>query len=424
MSLFSRLLLGFLVAVIATVAAQAIFAAVDPDSRLAPRLLLARGRLVHEQGQAALAQWEHEGDAAGLDRLKALSDTGLDVWLVTRDKVLGEHPIPATTLKAARRAIRNGSDKRSLLLWIDVLRPNEAVMAVDVPSASSRTRVIRIGFLILMPVLVCYGLSRWIYAPIGRLQKVAHSLGQGDLSVRAGLIQGYREAQELAGTFDGMADRIQGMIETQSRMLADVSHEIRSPLARIRLATEMARRGDVAKYLDRIERDVARLDKLVAALSTVVKTGQEPVSFEEIDLAALVTDVVGRFESQPGPTISTIIRPAKLTGDRRLLHSAAENLIRNAIAHSPPSGVIKVELSDGPPTLTVSDQGPGVPPEDLERIFEPFYRVSEARDRNTGGIGLGLAIVARVAHLHGGTVKANNLPEGGLEVTLSLTTRV
>lgn len=418
MSLFARLLLGFFLAVVATIAAQAVFYAADPDSRLAPRLLLARGRLVREQGESALLAWRREGKSAAIDRLTALDETGLDAWIVTPTEALGRSPIPPDILAAARIRLTGKSDDRALGIWSHPLREPNSLLVIGLPRNPRSVQIIRLLLLVLTPALVCFALSRWLSAPIAKLHHASAGLERGDLSARVGDLNGYREARDLAHTFDAMADRLQRMVEAQRRMLADVSHEIRSPLARIRLASEMARRGEVGKNLDRIDRDIARIDELVEAISTLVKTDHEAIARESLDLQSLVTEVLDAIDAAHPGRIEAHLEPLNLVGDRRLLRSAIENVVQNALTYSPSDRQIEVRLTSVPPTFQVRDFGPGVPASDLTRIFEPFYRVSSSRARNSGGSGLGLAIVARAAGLHGAKIGAENHPEGGLVVRI------
>ena len=230
---------------------------------------------------------------------------------------------------------------------------------------------------------------------------------------------------------------MQSLVTAQNRLLSDVSHELRSPLARMNLALELARRGDEAKKqnaIERIARESARLDVLIGELLTLsrLENGLRAETLDNaVDIAAIAREVEedAQFEAQnagrgvkvtfSGPEEGLIVR-----GDPELLHRAIENVTRNALRHTGDDSTVALELNvDGPNiVLTVADGGPGVPTDELDSIFRPFYRVEGARDRPDGGsgTGLGLAIAQRALAAHGGTISATNRPEGGLLVRLSL----
>jgi two-component system sensor histidine kinase CpxA len=232
----------------------------------------------------------------------------------------------------------------------------------------------------------------------------------------------------LAKDFDAMAERVQALVVAKETLLRDVSHELRSPLARIRMALALAERRVGAQSqpdLARIEREAERLDALVGQVMTLTRLRTTDAPRRDLlRLDQLIGEVVddARFE-YPDATIE--YSPAKeisLRGDADGLKSAVENVVRNALIYGDRSKPIEVRLDAGPATATVRvlDRGPGVPPPELERIFEPFYRTDKSRDHRQDGQGIGLAITARVTELHGGAVKAANRAEGGLEIGLEL----
>lgn len=287
----------------------------------------------------------------------------------------------------------------------------------------------RLGVLFLVVGGLSFWLARYLTSPVAPLRRATRKLSSGDLSARVeGKVTKRRdEIGELARDFDAMAERIEGLVESQQRLLRDVSHELRSPLARLGVALELARSraGEAASgQLDRIEREAGRLDELIGQLLLLQRLEAGTAEHERapVDLENLLADVVAdagfeaasggaevRFDGCPG---------CRVTGREALLRSAFDNVIRNAVHHSGSGSTVAVTLtfSDGVATVTIRDHGPGVAEENLERIFEPFFRVGEARDRATGGTGLGLAIAARAVKAHGGTICAVNHPEGGLKV--------
>jgi len=227
-----------------------------------------------------------------------------------------------------------------------------------------------------------------------------------------------------------MAERISSLISAQKRLLADISHELRSPLARLSVALELARKNAIpaaAPALDRIEREADRVNELVGQLLTLTRleSGAEKIPPDLVSLEELVQQVVSDadFEAQPMFREVKIVRldKCRVRGSWELLRSAVENVVRNAVRYTAEGTAVEVELRWKLDTalLSVRDHGPGVPPEELGHIFEPFYRVSAARDRASGGAGLGLSIAERTVKFHGGDISAENIP-GGLLVTIRL----
>jgi two-component system sensor histidine kinase CpxA len=273
-------------------------------------------------------------------------------------------------------------------------------------------------------------LARYVSAPIVRLQKASRALAAGALDTRVGAPSTRRadEVGTLARDFDAMAERIQALVTAKETLLRDVSHELRSPLARIRMALALAeRRAGAAAGPDlaRIEREAERLDALVGQVMTLTRLRTTDAPRRDlVRVDALVGEVVddARFEY---PDAHIDFAPAKdlsLRGDADGLKSAIENVVRNALIYGDRSKPIEVRLDADATTVTVRvmDRGPGVPAAELERIFEPFYRTDKSRDHRQDGQGIGLAITARVTELHGGTVRAANRAEGGLEIALKL----
>jgi signal transduction histidine kinase len=292
------------------------------------------------------------------------------------------------------------------------------------------TQIAVLTIAVLAAAITSLLLARYLSSPIVRLQKASRSLAAGALDTRVGHPFDRRkdEVGTLARDFDAMAERIQALVTDKETLLRDVSHELRSPLARIRVALALAqRRGDQAAQPDlaRIEREAERLDDLVGQVMTLtrLRTATAPRR-ELVSLDTVIAEVIddARFEHPQAELIYSGASAVELLGDSGGLKSAVENVVRNALAYSEPTQPIEVGLqaTAGQAIVRVCDRGPGVPPEDLTRIFEPFYRTDKSRDHQRNGQGIGLAITARVMELHGGTVEAANRPEGGLEVILKL----
>jgi len=291
---------------------------------------------------------------------------------------------------------------------------------------------------------MCYLLAWSMTSPVTRLRKAAQSLAAGELSARTGAPASGRrdELTELMRDFDRMAERIEGLVNSQSRLLKDVSHELRSPLARLSVALGLARQRatpagapELDLALNRIELEADRLNQLIQRLLTIsrLESGTDGLRKSTLSLRALVEQVAHDAEYETAGRPCHVSAPADgpdeydeylVEGDPDLLRSAVENVVRNATRYTAEGTAVEVRLerqiSNGKEGIVVRvlDRGPGVPSEALKKIFEPFYRLDDARNRQTGGSGLGLSIAERAIRLHGGQVRASNRKEGGLEVEI------
>jgi two-component system, OmpR family, sensor histidine kinase CpxA len=302
------------------------------------------------------------------------------------------------------------------------------------PPFSLWVRAMLLGVALGVSGLVSYLLARSISTPVRRLQVAAHTLSAGDMDARAGAEVTKRrdELGALGREFDSMADRLGSLIAARQRLLRDISHELRSPLARMEMAIGLARQdpGSTAEQLDRVERESDRLDQLIGHILDYARLERDPstLKFEDFDVAELVRQIVhdAEFESQSPPERLRVASDDTVTmrGDPNVLHSAIDNVVRNALLHGDRQQPIEVTLSNDAQVvrIAVRDHGSGVREEDLPLIFEPFYRAG-AKDSNhvsTEGTGIGLAITQRAAALHGGEVTAQNADGGGLIVTITL----
>ncbi len=286
--------------------------------------------------------------------------------------------------------------------------------------------------------LVCYLLSWYLTKPIVRLRTATRQLAAGDLTARTGAHAGARR-DEVAGLmrdFDAMAERIETLLKAQSRLLNDISHELRSPLARLNVALGLARQRagvESVDMLDRIELEASRLNELIGRILTLARLedGEQLVPQTPFPLDELVASVTedAEFEAQARHCHVTASIPEgnwMVRGNASLLHSAIENVVRNAIRYTHEGTSVEVELAGAEraghheAVLRVSDSGPGVPEDALGKLFEPFYRLDDARGRQTGGVGLGLAITERAVRFHGGKVTAFNRKPSGLMVEIRL----
>jgi two-component system, OmpR family, sensor histidine kinase CpxA len=290
---------------------------------------------------------------------------------------------------------------------------------------------------VLVSGIVCYVLARYLTSDVRRLRAATQQLAAGDLNARAVAPKGRRrdEIAQLVRDFNTMASRLQDLVSAQSRLLNDISHELRSPLARLSVALGLAwqRAGTEAESaLERIELEANRLNELIGRLLTLARLegGDDAMGRTPIALDELVQDIAedANYEAQSrGCRVHCVIeQEAVIFGSASLLHSAIENVVRNAMRHTSEGTDVEILLAQettggkSEAIVRVTDHGPGVPQESLDKLFRPFYRLDDARGRQTGGVGLGLAITERAVRLHGGSVRAANRPEGGLLVEIRL----
>ena len=422
-SLFAKILLWFLATVLAAfVGFNLIESRFDDAMRHAPmvrafRFQAREAREAYESGGAKALRWD-------LDRIQ---------WIFQAEAFLTD---------ANGRDLITGEDRSSLIrpgpwTW---LRRTQSVIArrtadgrywfiLSIPEATAGRSILPPEqFLVLLAVLVlCYLLARYLTSPLRALKAALERFGQGDFSARTGSTR-RDELGELARTFDRMAERIQNLVAAERRLLLDISHELRSPLARLGVAIELARSGENRDAaLDRIQKESDRLNLLVGGLLQSTRAEVDPNSLraQRVRLDELLTDIVNdcsiEAAARGGSLDLEVQGPMTVTGDPELLRRAAENVIRNAIRYTPPQSAVEVRLTRDNQTahLQVRDYGPGVPEEALSRIFQPFYRVEGDRNRESGGVGLGLAIAQRAVELHKGRLQASNA-HPGLRIEIDL----
>lgn len=279
--------------------------------------------------------------------------------------------------------------------------------------------------------IFCWFIARYLTRPLDRLGDAAAAIAEGRLETRVdpSLTSRRDEIAALARNFDRMAERIEALVNGQRRLLGDVSHELRSPLARLMVALTLVRQGpaeEIPGNLDRIALEARRLDTLIGQLLTLARidTGSHRGAPATFDLANLVQEVAADADFEGHPAARRVVfRPAPpclVQGFEELLRSAVENVVRNAVRHTPENTCVEVTVSQtaAEAILAIQDHGRGVPAHMLPEIFRPFCRVP--RDGNDEGAGLGLAIAERAVALHGGAIQARNVPEGGLMVEIHL----
>jgi signal transduction histidine kinase len=303
---------------------------------------------------------------------------------------------------------------------------------------SLQTLGLRLLVVLVIGGIFCYWLARYLTTPLLKLRTTTNELSEGNLSARVGtkLAKRRDEVGQLGRDFNLMAERLESMVKAQQRLLGDISHELRSPLARLGVALGLARQRSGAEAngaLDRIERESDNLNEMISQLLTLTRleSGTDGRKRTDVDLEALVREVAddANYEARSLNRGVQVVSTDKcsIKGVEELLRSAVENVVRNAVRYTREGTSVEVALrkqnggSDNFAVISVRDRGNGVPEEALEKIFRPFYRTEDARDRQSGGgTGLGLAITERAVRMHGGSVQAENATDGGLSVEMRL----
>lgn len=295
--------------------------------------------------------------------------------------------------------------------------------------------LLRLAFAVFISGLICYMLSRYLTKSLRSLGQAAQSIATGNLTARVGPYGKHNrdEIADLYEKFNQMAEEIEQLVTSKERLLQDISHELRSPLARLQIALALGTKKSnslTEVEFDRMELECERLNGLIGEILEFARLDKSTTEMQltEVDLNDLLEEIIqdGNFES--GEYNYRIqkkdIAPCKMLLDKRLMHRAIENIIRNALRYTPNDLPIFVSLeinkSNKEVYIDIQDQGQGVPEDQLDKIFTPFYRVDRSREKKTGGFGLGLAIAMSAIQLHKGTIIAKNSPQGGLWVRIAL----
>jgi two-component system sensor histidine kinase CpxA len=438
-SLFTKILLWFLLTTVLSISGSFYiwntFQRQQPPMQFNGRMYeLYEARQAWEtQGKAGLEQWlsrfrEHSNggeailtDGNGKDVL-----TGRD-WssdIATSNPRRGRGPMsPFIYIEGGHAAYfvsptRSADRKYYFLAKFPSREPARSGWSVDVPDTT--------WWMIGIIATFCYILARNLTSPLRNMQKTVERFGKGDFSARVKTRRG-DELGQLGRTVDQMADRIDLLMKSQRRLLQDISHELRSPLARLGVAVELARGGgDPGIALNRVEREADRLNTLVGELIQVTRAEGDPAGLatESVrldDLVRTILDDVHIEADKRGVILRPAISQCEMLGNPELLRRAIENIIRNAIRYSPEGTQVDVSLlrAQNHFRISVRDYGEGVPEESLASIFDPFYRVEKDRGRTSGGVGLGLAIAKRAVELHHGAMSATNM-HPGLRVDIEL----
>jgi len=400
--------------------------AVGPPSRIATDLAAVTLR---HGGVDAVREWMTDLQVRRAVALFVVDDEGRDV--------LGRE-VPAAALASARQIVARGEDGRgvrrvaapggeSYLLFVTRM-PGARQQRPPPPPPIAPWELIIIG---LATSLAFSALLAWYLArPIRSLRWAFDAAAAGRLETRVSPLMGSRrdEIADLGRDFDRMAQQLQNLVSAQRRLLHDVSHELRSPLARLQAAIGLARQqpAKLDTSLERIEREAMRLDSMVGEVLALARleSGTASRMKERVDLAYIAASIAedARFEAE---ALARAVRfnasgDAPVIGNADLLHRAVENIVRNAVKFTREGTTVdvRVHTTRTSAILTVTDHGPGIAAGELEKVFDPFYRGDAGM--GTSGFGLGLAIAQRAVDAHGGAIKAANVPGGGLEVEVDL----
>jgi two-component system sensor histidine kinase CpxA len=456
-SLFLKIFLWFWLAMMLMAATIIVSALTTQSGPVMAQWRQASGRALALYGQTATEIFHRDGQPALLAYFERLDQSaGIRAFLFNeRGEEVSGRAAPSDAPALAACAKESGQTevkflRRTPLVAQSVLAPGgyRYVLAGEMPPVSwdaifgeTSVRRLRLIALLMIAGVVCYGLARYLTGPILKLRAATRQLASGDLTVRVGAAVGKRrdEIADLARDFDLMAERVESLMTAQRRLLSDISHELRSPLARLNVALGLARQragADASGALDRIEREAERLNALIGQLLTLARleSGADAMEKGLVNLAALVHEIAADadFEARSHNRAVRMVASEECTttGNVELIRRAIENVVRNAVRYTAEGTEVEITLRvqrDGNSsyaTICVRDHGAGVPEAALADLFRPFYRVADARERQTGGIGLGLAITERSVRLHGGTVTAANAPNGGLIVEIHLPTRI
>jgi two-component system OmpR family sensor kinase len=443
--LYARLFLWFCVANLLTLAISALvmgriarenYATIQPDWR---ELAHDTATIYATGGIDAVAAWARPLQWRGIHI--ALLENGRNLLMAPLPPSLDEHlpqllsepevvlhPTPETTLVAMEIESDEHPPRRFLALREPSRdRPGHMLF----PPRAQLPMLIEILVSLLVIGVVSWLIARSMGKPVEQLQQVVRRVAAGDLAARIGapLSESKDELGQLARDFDHMALRIESLVERNRWLLRDISHELRSPLARLQLALELGRsqaQSAGQPYFERANREIARLDELIAEMLALARAeeGAAGMPAEPVDLAELAQDCLAQaqmeLDNRQLQTALDIDGSVVIEGHRMLMGRALDNLLSNAIKFSPAGGEIQLRIAGRAQEvqLSVEDRGPGVPAAELPLLFSPFYRGSNGLRAN--GQGLGLAIVERIVQVHGGRCSAVNREGGGLIISLQL----
>ena len=453
-SLFVKIFLWFwLASILIIVSTFMLFSLLEPFAPL--REDGRRIRRMAHLGRTAVSILENEGPEALQEYIQHREKRrGRHIFLFDKnlESVAGKRPSPDVRELAVRARDSGATEfkrlEKNLLLAQTIYGTDNYYIMVGELSGrphrpplnrilSSRFMSVRLLAIFIVASIFCSWLAWYLTSPARKLRTATRKFASGDLKTRVGQSLGGRkdELADLGRDFDLMAEQIEALITSQNRLLRDISHELRSPLARLNVALELARQRsgkEAEESLDRIERESGRLNNLIGQLRTLtlLESSTEITDKKVLDLSGLVRVISEDADFEAGnehcSVKAELDEGIMVEGSEELLRRAIENVVRNAVRYTDEGTEVNISLKRKHinekefAVLKVRDHGSGVPEEALPELFNPFYRVAESRDRSSGGMGIGLAITDRAVRLHGGEARAENASEGGLIITIEL----
>jgi two-component system, OmpR family, sensor kinase len=397
---------------------------------------------LHADGLDGLRSWIAEAEQKYVGRTIFVVDyTGEDILERTLPDRLTSYVRRLERAGLMSKGVPRDREPNPLLLTPQFFDRDDSVYTILIDSSvgpwgvlrTPDVRVVLFAFALAISGLVCWWLAHYVSKPVERLQTSVRSLAAGNLDSRVGdeFSRRHDELGVLARDFDTMADHVRALIASKEALLRALSHELRSPLARLRVALSLARRGsDVSRQFDCIELEAERLDVIIGQMLQLshLRAMEPTLTRVPVDLTMLLTELVEDARIEANAVNKNVewapMMSVEIEGDHDLMRSAIENVLRNAVRFTREGTAVEVSMSReaGDTHIVIDDHGPGVPDGELEKIFEPFHRVAESRDRDSGGTGLGLAIASRIVTMYGGRVLARNRNSGGLSVQITLPT--
>jgi signal transduction histidine kinase len=415
----SRLLLWFLGAIVLAIAASSVTVALTAsDAGENPTRVISR-HVLHRLAK----DWDDPiATDAYIQQLR--ETTGLDLRVRRDPRVLGGR--------------RGGVIFEEGVAYAPIVRGGQVVGALELHTGASPPRPWRVGVALGVALLVLGGaarrVSKRLARPLEQLAGAAEKFGSGDLTARTGIDRlperwVAEEVKDVGRAFDGMADRIEKVVVEQRELLGAISHELRSPLGRARVALEIARERveadpSATRNLDDVDRQLVEVDAILGDLLASARAGLGDLRLEPVAVGPWLTERVAAEGTKVELALAPDASSQKVAVDPRLLGRALHNVLANALAHGHPAGApltVALTHGDGRARIAVRDRGPGFAADVLPRAFEPFVTGRDrARSPGQGGMGLGLALVRRIVEAHGGTVSARNVDGGGAEVAFDL----
>ncbi len=447
-SLYGRIFLAFWAVMVLVVAGSigltwlVLSERTDELPRISGELMRGAAAALADGGETGLVAWLQHGRETVTDiRVLIVNEEGhellgrelpLGISRLLREPDLGVPAFPGIEVVPARPLPQLiGRDGRRYGILIGPRRHTPGPLGVLL---EARFAVLLLAFAVTGGA--SWLLTRSIARPVRALGAATRQLASGDLGARVDVRVSARhdEFGTLGRDFDAMATRLRELLSGREQLLRDVSHELRSPLARMRVALGLARQpgAEPQREFERLDAEVERLDRLIGQMLHLTRLDATSADAlrEDVDVVELLDGITrdAAFEAQArGVSVRwepTVAGAVVVRGNAAWLASAIENVVRNALRYTADGSIIDVDVgvvqAVDAVRIEVRDRGPGVPEAELTRIFEPFHRVAASRTRDSGGDGIGLAITARVLAAHGGWAVAANAPGGGLVVTLGL----